>query len=167
MRWFQQQTRYDNFPKCVTLHCYTCVIIIIQSCNKILSPILFYLFIIIINYFKKVLKRLGNYLLLILCLPIDFKIPLSLSTDQLYTSPHGPNKAFHIVNQHNNLLCAMMSSILVTEKGFWQPRIPLEIPNLIEAVPLPTKSWINFGNLRRIRFPKKHKMSIKTRISSC
>lgn len=75
MRWFQQQTRYDNFPKCVTLHCYTCVIIIIQSCNKILSPILFYLFIIIINYFKKVLKRLGNYLLLILCLPIDFKIP--------------------------------------------------------------------------------------------
>lgn len=112
----------------------------IQSCNKILSPILFYLFIIIINYFKKVLKRLGNYLLQILCLPIDFKIPLSLSTVQLYTSPHGPNKAFHIVNQHNNLLCAMMSSILVTEKGFWQPRIPLEIPNLIEAVPLPTKS---------------------------
>lgn len=75
MRWFQQQTRYDNFPKCVTLHCYTCVIIIIQYCNKILSPILFYLFIIIINYFKKVLKKLGNYLLLILCLPIDFKIP--------------------------------------------------------------------------------------------
>lgn len=134
----------------------------IQSCNKILSPILF---LFIHNHHKLFLKGVEKIRKLFIIDIVSSHIFQNPIISQ--QSPHGPNKAFHIVNQHNNLLCAMMSSILVTEKGFWQPRIPLEIPSLIEAVPLPTKSWINFGNLRHICFPKKHKMSINPRISSC
>lgn len=152
-------SRHDNFPKYAMLYCYTNYI---QFCNRILSPIR-YLF----NHNQyKSLKRFwkGQKILYErLCLLIDFKIPY-LSQQ---TVPQRPIKSFHIVNQHYHLLYAKMSSILVTEKGFWQPRIPLEISNSIETVSLPTKSWINFGNLRRICFPRKHKMPIKTRSSSC